>query len=102
MSLPKDLNDFKENHCTTLIPEPNSNSFFVKVNVVDYNELSIIKTNLLTAIKLIADYSQLIDPSNKGDITYSIGTLVQLLRNFGLDEECDGLALLTKKIVENP
>lgn len=37
MSLPKDLNDFKENHCTTLIAEPNSNSFFVKVPVADYN-----------------------------------------------------------------
>ncbi len=97
MSLPKDLNNFKENHCTTLITEPNSNSFFVKVYVADYNELSIIKTNLLTAIKLIADYSQLIDPSNKGDITYSIGTLVQLLRNFGLEEECEGLSELISK-----
>jgi hypothetical protein len=97
MSLPKDLNDFKENHCTTLIPEPNSNSFFVKVNVADYNELSIIKANLLTAIKLIADYSQLIDPSKKGDITYSIGTLVQLLRNFGLEEEFEGLSELITK-----
>ncbi len=94
MSLPKDLNDFKENHCTTLIPEPNSNSFFVKVNVADYNELSIIKTNLLTAIRLIADYGQLIDPTNKGEITYSIGTLVQLLRNFGLEKESEGLSEL--------
>ncbi|NOQ75369.1 MAG: hypothetical protein GQ574_25385 [Crocinitomix sp.] len=94
MSLPKDLNDFKEKHCTTLIAEPNSNSFFVKVNVADYNELSIIKTNLLTAIKLIADYSQLIDHTNKGEITYSIGTLVQLLRNFGLVEEFEGLSEL--------
>ncbi|NOQ72836.1 MAG: hypothetical protein GQ574_12570 [Crocinitomix sp.] len=97
MSLPKDLNDFKENHCTTLIADPNSNSFFVRVNVADYNELSIIKTNLLTAIKLIADYNQLIGPSNKGDITYSIGTLVQLLRNFGLEEESDGLSELIIK-----
>ena len=50
MSLPKDLNGFKENHCTTLIPEPNSNSFFIKIPVSDYNELSIIKTNLLTFV----------------------------------------------------
>lgn len=86
------MNDFKVNHCTTLIPEPQSKLFFVKIPVTDYNELSIIKTNLLTAIKLIADYNQLIDPSDRGDITYSIGTLVKLLGDFGLEEECEGLS----------
>ncbi len=94
MSLSKDLNDFKENHCTTLIPEPNSKSFFVKVSVTDYNELSIIKMNLLTAIKLIVDYNEVDNDISKSDVTHCIGTMVQLLQNFGLEEECDGLSEL--------
>lgn len=92
MSLPKDLNDFKVNHCTTLIPEANSNSFFVKVSVADYNELSIIRTNLLTAVKLIADSNQVNESASKSDVTYSIGTLVKLLLSFGMQEECEGLS----------
>jgi hypothetical protein len=87
MSNPKSLKDFQSNYCTTLIPEPNSDLFFVKISVRDYNELSIIKTNLLTAIKLIADYNEVIQPDQKSCVTHSIGTLVQLLRNFGSDEE---------------
>ncbi|MFT5822914.1 MAG: hypothetical protein ACI8ZM_004171 [Crocinitomix sp.] len=87
MSNPKSVKDFQQNYCTTLIPEPISDSFFVKIPVTDYNELSIIKTNLLTAIKLIADYNEVIQPNQKSSVTHSIGTLVQLLRSFGFDEE---------------
>ena len=94
MSLPKDLNDFTENHCTTLIPEPNSKSFFAKVAVENYEELHLIKSNLLTAIKLIADSNEY--GFSKNEITHSIGTLVKLLRNFGLEEECIGLSELIK------
>lgn len=88
--------NFVQNHCTTLIPEANSNSFFVKVTVADYNELQLVKTNLLTAIKLIADYNEVCSDSIKSEVTHSIGTLIQLLRNFGLDEECAGLSELYK------
>ena len=94
MSNPKDLNDFQQNYCTTLVPESNSNSFFVKVPVANYNELSIIKTNLLTAIKLIADSNEVNESTSKGDVTYSIGTLVKLLHSFGMEEECEGLSSL--------
>ncbi|MFT5824424.1 MAG: hypothetical protein ACI8ZM_005692 [Crocinitomix sp.] len=87
MSNPKSLKDFQKSYCTTLIPESNSKSFFVKIPVTDYNELSIIKTNLLTPIKLIADYNEVIQPDQRSSVTHSIGTLVQLLRNFGFDEE---------------
>lgn len=96
MSNPKNFNDFQKNYCTSLVPETNSNSFFVKVQVTDYNELSIIRTNLLTAIKLIADSNEVNESASKSDVTYSIGTLIKLLRNFGLEEECDGLSDLMK------
>lgn len=94
MSKPKSLKDFQKNYCTTLIPEPNSKSFFVKVAVENYEELHLIKSNLLTAIKLIGDTNEY--GFSKSEITHSIGTLVKLLRNFGLEEECIGLSELLK------
>lgn len=94
MSNPKNLDDFQKSYCTTLIPEPNSKSFFVKVTVENYEELQLIKSNLLTAIKLIADSNEY--GFSKSEITHSIGTLVKLLRNFGLEQECIGLSELVK------
>ncbi len=97
MNSPENRKDFVQNHCTTLIPEPNSKGFFVKVTVADYNELQLIKTNLLTAIKLIADYNEVSANSIKSEFTHSIGALIQLLRNFGLEEESVGLSELIKE-----
>ncbi len=94
MSNPKSLKDFQKSYCSTLIPEPNSKSFFVKVAIENYEELHLINSNLLTAIKLIADSNEY--DFNKSEITHSIGTLVKLLRNFGLEEECIGLSALVK------
>ncbi|MFT5823467.1 MAG: hypothetical protein ACI8ZM_004728 [Crocinitomix sp.] len=94
MSNPKSLNGFQKSYCTPLIPEPNSKSFFVKVAVENYEELNLIKSNLLTAIKLIADSNEY--GFSKSEISHSIGTLVKLLRNFGLEEECIGLSELIK------
>jgi hypothetical protein len=95
MNSPKSLSEFKEQHCNTLISDPKTNSLFVKVPIENYEELYLIKSNLLTAIKLIADSNEYLD--QKSDVTHSIGTLVQLIRSFGLADECDGLTELMKE-----
>lgn len=97
MSNPKNLKDFQQHYCTTLIPEPSSKSFFVKVSVADYNELNIIKTNLLTAIDLINRFHETSKNSDRSDIVYATDTLIQLLRNFTMMEEYDGLTELIKQ-----
>ena len=101
MSSSKKLKDFKAAYCNTLIPEPNSKGFHVKVAIKNYNELSIIRTNLLSSIDLITRFNEISSPSDHSEIVHSIGTLVQLLRSFGLEEECDGLTELFKKTQPN-
>ncbi|NOQ74792.1 MAG: hypothetical protein GQ574_22450 [Crocinitomix sp.] len=97
MSISKKLKGFKKDYCTTLIPEPNSNAFFVKIPVTDYNELSIIRINLLSAVDLIARYIEMSKNSDRSEISHTLSTLIQLLRNFGLEEECEGLTTLLKQ-----
>ncbi|WP_066756294.1 hypothetical protein [Crocinitomix algicola] len=92
----KSLNGFMVNHCTTLIPEPNSDLFFIKVPVTSYNEVGIIRTNLLSAIDLIARYIETCNCSQRSEITHTINTLVQLSRSFELEEELDGLTEILK------
>ena len=97
MSNPKNRKGFQQNYCTALIPEPHSKSFFVKVSVADYNEFNIIKTNLLTAIDLINRFHETSKNSDRSDIVYATDTLIQLLRNFSMMEEYDGLTELIKQ-----
>lgn len=96
MSNPKNLKNFQQNYCTALIPEHNSKSFFIKVSVTDYNELGIIKTNLITAIDLINRFHEISKNSDRSEIVYATDTLIQLLRNFSMMEEYDGLTEILK------
>lgn len=87
----KDLKEFQENYCTTLIPDTTTKGYFVKIPVANYSEVNIIRTNLISAIDIINRYHELSKHSDRGDIVYSVGTIIQLLRCFEMEEECDGL-----------
>ncbi len=90
----KSLDEFKNEYCTSLTYDPITNGYFIKVPISDYSELNIIKTNLLSAINLINRYHEMSDQSEKGDVIYSTATIVQLLRSFGLEDECEGITKL--------
>jgi len=94
MSSTPNLSAFKADHCKTLIPETGSNHFYVKLPVKNYTELSLIKSNLLSAIQLISEYNEILDSSNKSKVTHSISTLVNILQHLDMEEECEGLSEL--------
>ena len=94
MSNHKSLEDFQKFYCSTLISEENSNSFYVKLHVADYNEVNVIRGNLLTAIHLIARYNETSQYPDRSEVTHSILTLVELAHKLDLTEEMDGLSSL--------
>ena len=85
MSLSKESIDLTGENSLTMFLNNLQQDFCVKIPVENYEEYCLIKTNLRTAIKLIADHNECTD--EKSVITHSIGTLVDILDAFGSHEE---------------
>ena len=64
----------------------NLKSLLIKIPVENFEELKLIRTNLLTAIELIADYNEH-SGTSRSSVTYSIGTLTYLMRHFEVENE---------------
>ncbi len=84
------LEDFIKNHCKTI-----SKNNYVPVSVKDYEHLSIINLNLLSAIRIVGE--MIPNVKDIDEITHVIDTLVHLLSQFSLHEECLGLTELLEK-----
>ncbi len=64
----------------------NQKSLLIKIPVESFEELNVIRTNLLTAIELIADYNEH-STTSRSSVTYSIGTLTYLMRHFDIENQ---------------
>lgn len=64
----------------------NQKSLLIEIPVGDLEELNLIRTNLLTAIELIAVYNEH-NSTSRSSVTYSIGTLTYLMRHFEVENQ---------------
>ena len=62
----------------------NQKSILIEIPFENLEELNLIKTNLLTAIELIADQNEH-NSTSRSSVTHSIGTLTSLIRHFEVE-----------------
>lgn len=64
----------------------NPKSLIIEIPVESFEELNLIRMNLLTAIGLIADHNEH-SGTSRSSVTYSIGTLTYLIRYFEAENQ---------------
>ncbi len=94
MMNPENLKKFKAEFCTALHQDEKNGSFYVKIPVKDYQELSLIRMALVTSIEQIIDLNDHTD--NTEEIIQSVWYLNRILKHMDLMDECLGLTELVK------
>lgn len=86
---PEHLKKFKDEFCTTLHQEEDSKTYYVKIPVKSYQEISLIRMALSTSIEQMIELNDHIDKMD--EIIQSIWYLNHLLKHLDLMDECCGL-----------
>ena len=99
MKTPKNLQEFSEGFCDTLHQDSPDDKPYIKIQIEDYEELSMIHSNLLNAIELIGVSTEIKEPD--GSLGYTIQCLARLLQHFTLYSELEGITKIQAALKNN-
>ncbi len=89
MSKENRVTRFKKVFCNTLKADKNGN--YVRIPIVDYQELSFFRSNIVDAIEMIADLQISEENNDISKLGFTIKSLILILKSTSMIEESQGI-----------